>query len=103
MPPCEHGSAVRSVKRALPDDDHRLASFCAGAWSTNCARRFRARAEIVVGVGEIGLFAIDADQDIALEIALADAGIEHRRFSPRVRADQHDRVGLVDPRDRGIE
>ncbi len=45
--------------------------------------RLRAGAEISVIVSEIGLLADDAEKQIALEPALADARIENRRFLAR--------------------
>jgi hypothetical protein len=38
-----------------------------------------------------------------VEITLADAGVQYRRFEARIAADQQDRVGLVDAADAGIE
>ena len=59
--------------------------------------------EISVGIGQIGLLADDADQQVALTPALADARIEHRCLAARISADQHDRIGLLDAGDGRIE
>ena len=66
-------------------------------------KRFRPGAEVIALVGQVGLFAEDARQHAALQPALADARVEHRRFAARIRADDEDRVRLVDARDRRIE
>ena len=65
--------------------------------------RLRARAEIVVAVGEIGLGADHADLELARAPALADAGVENGGFLARVRAHDQQRVGLLDAGDAGIE
>ena len=60
-------------------------------------------ATIMIIVSEIGLFADEAEQKIAFEPTLADARVENGRFLARVRADDHQRIGLLDARDRRIE
>ena len=42
-------------------------------------------------------------EQIAFQPALADAGVEDRRFPARVGADDHDRIGFVDAGDGRIE
>ena len=66
-------------------------------------QRLRARAEIVVGIGQIGLLADQRDRELAGAPALADARIEHRRFAARIGADDQQRVGLLDAGDGGVE
>ena len=39
----------------------------------------------------------------AVQVALADARVQHRRFEARIGADQQDRIGLVDAADAGVE
>ena len=56
------------------------------------------RAQVVVVVGQVGLLADDADSQRAGQPALADAGVQHRRFEARIGPDQQDGVGL--PRGR---
>ena len=90
------------AKAPCADNEHRL-RLLGRRMLGEGGERFRAGAEIDVSVSQIGLFADDADQAVALQPALADAGVEHRRFAARVRADDHDRVGLVDAGDRRIE
>ena len=65
--------------------------------------RLRAGAEIAVGIGQVGLLADQADREIAHAPALADARVEHRCFAARIRADDQQRVGLLDARDGGVE
>ena len=61
----EHGRAVRSVERALPDDEHRH-FFLRRRMVNELREAFRASAEIVVGICEVGLFANDADRTLPL-------------------------------------
>ena len=103
----KHGRRHRdAVERALADDEHRL--FRLGRRVIEALEMLRqalgAGAEIGVGIGEIGLLADHADRSgIALEEALADARIQHRRFLARIGADQHDRVGLFDAGNGRVE
>ena len=67
------------------------------------AERVRARAEIIVAVGQIGLGADHADLELAAAPALADARVENGRFLARVRAHDQQRVRLLDAGDGRIE
>ncbi|OIQ74570.1 hypothetical protein GALL_437730 [mine drainage metagenome] len=67
------------------------------------AKRVRPRAEIVIGVGKIGLGADDPDLELSAAPALADAGIENGRLFARVRAHDQKRVGLFDTGNGRIE
>ena len=98
----QHGEAVGPRERAGAEDEHRL-GLVRRRMIDEGGERVRPGAEIIVFVGQVGLLADDADQAIALEPALADAGVEHRRLDARVRADNHDRVGFVDAGDSRIE
>ena len=98
----QHRRPVDARDRAGAEDEHRL-RLVGRRMLGEGGERLRAGAEIIVAVGQVGLLADDADQAIALQPALADAGVEHRRFEARIRADDHDRVGLVDAGDRRIE
>ncbi len=61
----QHGGAVGTVERALPDDEHRL--FLVGGRVIDELRQaLRPGAEIVVGISEVGLLADEAEQHIAL-------------------------------------
>ncbi len=55
------------------------------------------------GIGQVGALANDADMDVAGQVALADAAVQHRRLKARVGADQHDGVGLFDAGNGGVE
>src|SRR5438552_658095 len=83
---------IGGCKCPLAHNDHGL--FCCTlrliAETRQC---FRTRTQISVGISEIGPLADDADGAAALQVALADAGIEHRRFKPGVRSDNGDRIG----------
>ncbi len=77
----------------------RLAEFAA----RQIGQGFRPGAEIVVFVGEIGLLADDANRESPGAPALADAGIEHRRFAARIGADDQQSVGALDAGNGRIE
>ena len=87
------------AKRAGAEDEHRLRLV--GGRMVGEARRARpARRRDNCSRRSGRPSADDADQAIALQPALADARVEHRRFEARIGADDHDRVGLVDAGDR---
>ena len=65
--------------------------------------RIGAGAEIGVIVGEIGALADHPDLEVRVAPALADAGVEHRRFLARIGADDHHAVGFIDPGDGRVE
>ena len=67
------------------------------------AERVRAGADIVIVVGQIGLGADHADLELAGAPALADARVENGGFLARVRADDQQRIGLLDAGDGRIE
>ena len=66
-------------------------------------QRLGAGAEILVRIGQVGPLADQPDREIAHAPALADAGVEHRRFPARIGADDEQRVGLLDAGDGGVE
>ncbi len=104
----QHRGAVFPRQSALPDHDHRLGRLAQRFQEGMVAvgqvfERVRPRAEISVFEGEIGARPDDADRELAGKPALADAGIEHRRFHARIGADEQQRVGLVDSGDRAVE
>ncbi len=94
----EHGGAVGPRQRALPDQPD-LPLQRGRPVIEERRERFRAGAEIGVIIGEIGMLTDDTDLETAGAPALADAGIEHRRFLARIGADDHETIGFVDPRD----
>src|SRR5438552_13203400 len=63
----------------------------------------RAGADMFVAVGHIGLGADQADFELAGEPALADARVEDSRLTPRVRADDQKRVGLINAGNGRVE
>ena len=67
------------------------------------AERIGARAEIVVRISEVGLGAVHANLERTGPPALADARVQYGGFLARVRADDQQRVGLVDAGDGRIE
>src|ERR1700731_2182698 len=67
------------------------------------AQRIRARAEIVVTVGEIGLGADQADLELAAAPALADARVENGSLLARIRAHDQKRISLLDAGNGRIE
>ena len=104
----QHLGPVRPRDGALADDDQRPLALRQAPWRSHLpaaklGQRLRAGAEVLVGIGEVGRLADEADPDVALAPALADAGIEHRRFVARVGADDEDRVGLLDAGDGRVE
>ena len=101
----EYGGAVGASEGALPHQNQRsfrlFPEVGEARWKT--AERFRAGAEIGVGIGQVDAFADHADGEVAPQPALADARVEHRGFTPRIGADDQQRIGLLDPDDRSIE
>ena len=100
--------AVRPRQRAHADDHQRalgllehLAELVAAG--RDVGQRLRPGAEIVVGIGEVGPLADQADREAAHAPALADAGVEHGRFPARIGADEQQRIGLLDAGDGGVE
>ncbi len=67
------------------------------------AQRVGARAEIIVGVGQVGLGADDADLELTGAPTLANARIENGGFLARVRAHDQQRVGLFDAGNGRVE
>ncbi len=63
----------------------------------------RASAHVMIAVVEVGLVADHADAHAGGQPALAQAGVDQRGFQARVGPDQHHRVGLLQPRDGGVE
>src|SRR5476649_584952 len=74
----QHRSTIGTVERALADDEHRLL-LVGGRMIDEFCEAFRAGAEIIIGISKIDLLTDQPDQHAALEVALADAGIEYRR------------------------
>jgi len=64
---------------------------------------FGTGAQIIIAVSEIRFLADQADQQIALEPAFADAGIELQRLQAWIGADDHDRIGLFDSCNAGVD
>ena len=100
--------AVGPRQRARADEDQRPLGLLERVGEAmpaggDIGQRLRPGAEIVIGVGEIGLLADQADRKIARAPALADAGVEHGRFPARIGADDEQRVGLLDAGDGGVE
>ena len=98
----QHRRAVRPIQRALADDEHRLFFFRRRVFD-KLRQTLRPGAEVIIVISKVGLLADQAEQHIALEETLADAGVEHGCFAPRIDADQHDGVGVVDAGDGRIE
>ena len=98
----QNRGAVGTGESALPHQHHRLATLGFGRLQ-ELGERVRAGAEIVVAVSQIDALADDADLEIAAQPALADAGVQDRGLAARVRADQQQRIRLLDPGDAGIE
>ena len=100
------GGAVRTRQRTGADQNERmfgrLERFGEFALA-EIGQAFGAGAEIIVTVSQVGLFADQADREIAGAPALADAGIEHRRLAPRIGADDQQRVGALDAGDGRVE
>src|SRR6478609_4207767 len=67
------------------------------------AERVGARAEIIVGVSEVGPVTDHTDLELAAAPALANARVENGGFLARIRAHNQQRVGLLDPGDSRIE
>ena len=64
----------------------------------------RRGAELVTRVGQVGLGRRSGRSACAFASQrLADARVQHRRFLARIGAHDQDRVGLLDPGDRGVE
>ena len=102
-----HRRAVWPRKHFSADDDERvlgLAHRLGEAVAPDIRQRFGAGAEIIVGVGERRLGADKADRKTLGDApAFADAGVEHRRVTARIGADQQQRVGMIDAGDGRIE
>ena len=97
----EDRRAVGAGDSPLPDDDQRMRrrlqrlEEAAGTVGQRL-QRLRAGAELLVVVAQVADLADDADRQLALLPALADAGIEHRGLEARIGADDQHRVGLLD-------
>ena len=63
----------------------------------------RAGAEILGLVGQVDALADHPDGHAGLQEALADAGVDHRRFPARVAADEQHGIGTLDAGDACIE
>ena len=94
--------AVRPRKSAGSKNEHRL-GLVGRRMVGECGKRFGRRAKVIVFEGEVGHFANEPRQHAAAEPSLTDACIEHRRFVARIRADDENRVRLVDAGNRRIE
>ena len=98
----QNGDTVRPGESAGADDHH---------WLGHALRRLYptpARASPVprpgsCAVGQIGLWADDAYRRAAPEPTLADPRVEDRRLVARVRADDENRVSLIDAGDGRVE
>ena len=90
---------------ALPHDDQRLLGFRpdVGERLRQLGQRLRPGAEIFVRIGQVVPFADQSDREGALQPALADAGVEDGRFLARVRADDQQRIRVLDARDGRVE
>ena len=108
-PPAPSTAAPSGARQsALPDDDQRVLGLLqrlrrSAVAVGQIAQRLGAGAEMLVVVGQVGRVADHADRQIAGAPALADAGVEHRRFEARIGADDQDRVGLLDAGDGRVE
>ena len=60
----------------------------------NLLQGLRPGTQIGRTVGEVDILADHADLEAAFEPALADTSVPNRRFDPRVRADQQQRIGF---------
>ena len=58
---------------------------------------------MIIRVGQVDLLADQADLEVALAPALADAGVEHRRLAARIGADDEHGVGTIDAGDGRVE
>ncbi len=104
----QDGAAIRTAQRRLAEHDHRLLCI-----AENCGEVMRAivqggqhvrrRAQLLRAIGQVGFAANQAYRDIRRQPALTDPSVQHRRFLPRIGADQQDRIGFVDPGDAGVE
>src|SRR5262249_15585396 len=65
--------------------------------------RLRTGAKIFVLIGKISPLADQTYGESTLQPALPDAGVQHRRFLARVRADDDEAIRLIDTGQAGIE
>ena len=106
----EDREAVRARESALPDDDERalrrLCSFSAKpCWpDSEFGEGLGAGAEIIVGIGQVDVLADHADRAVApTRQRLRMRTLSTGGLDARVRADDQDRVRLLDAGDRRVE
>ena len=101
----QHRRPVGPRQRALPHDQHRplrlpqRAREAIAAIVQGVQQRGRVAQEIR-RIGEVGGRPDRADRDIAVQQALADARVQHRRLVAGIAADQQQCVRLLDGGDR---
>ena len=106
----QHRCAIGPRQRRLTQDQHRplnaFEPFHEGMRAVgDLGERLGAGAEIIVGIGQVGILTDEPNGYFALSLtpALKDARIQHGRLMARIGADEKDRIGLVDAGDGGVE
>ena len=66
-------------------------------------QRFRISAQVIVIISQINLRSKHAGQQSTTQRTLAYAGVEHRRFAPGIRADDHDGIRRFNALDAAVE
>ena len=89
------------TQRGLTDDDQRL--LRPGEERLPLRQIGGAGAEMGQMVGQVGFRPDQTDLRARLDMGLADARVQHRRFPARIGADQQDGVRFLDPGDLAVE
>ncbi|MBA7473631.1 hypothetical protein ES707_08972 [subsurface metagenome] len=104
----QHRSAIRARETRRADQHDRvpgvLQDFGEGMLAGGeIIQRVRARADVVVVIGKVGLRADHADLELPAAPALADARVEQRALAARVGADDQQCVGLINTGNGRVE